>query len=290
MTVRNAVAVAFAVAATVAGSAGAQERFLSVGDVQLRYEVAGDGPAVVLLHGWANSMEAWHYTFPALASEYRVVTYDRRGFGRSGGSPDGSLDPVDLRALLDSLGIAKAVVIGHSQGAASALRFALAYPDRLSALVLFGCPAPSGFGLRWSGPDAFPAEMGQVARDSGLDAMRALFAGHPVMNGFIPGTEGSRIGEAVFAGYDGRDLLDPKPTANATPAATMADLAKIAAPTLVITGELEMPFFRIVSDALAYGIRGAHRVVVPGGGHSVQLQQPERFNEELRAFLVGVPR
>lgn len=267
-----------------------QEQLVSVDEVTLRYEVAGDGPAVALLHGWGHSRESWHFLFPELSEEYKVIRYDRRGFGQSGGSPDGSLDPIDLRNLLDSLDIDKAVVAGHSQGAGSALRFALAFPERLSALVLFGNGPPSGFGLPWSGPDAIPLGMAETAREHGLEAMRAKFDGHPILNGFVDGAEGYEIALSMWEAYEGRDLLYPKPSAHATPPADIKRLSEVVVPTLVITGEMEMPYFQIGADALAYGIPNAERVVVQGGGHSVHLQQPERFNAEFRRFLASVFR
>ncbi len=269
----------------------AQDEFLSLDDVTLRYEVAGDGPAVVLLHGWAVSLESWHFLFPALSEDYTVIRYDRRGFGKSGGFPDASLDPVDLRDILDELEIEKAVVIGHSQGSVSALRFALAFPERLSGLVLYGGGPPEGFGLPFNGPDAIPYEqMAKTAQEEGLDAMRALFDGHPMMDGFVEGSEGIEIAMTMFGAYDGRDLLHPKPSADATPPPNVARLSEIMVSTLVITGEFEMPYFQIVSDAVAYGISHAERVIVPGGGHVVMLQQPERFNGEIKRFLAGVDR
>ena len=211
----------------------AQDQYLTLGDVTLRYEVAGSGPGVVLLHGWAVSLESWHYLFPALSSDYTVIRYDRRGFGKSGGSPDASLDPIDLRNLLDTLEIDRAVVVGHSQGSASALRFALAFPERLSGLVLFGGGPPEGFGLPWSGPDAIDfARLVQTAREQGLDSMRVLLNGHPMMNGFVEGSEGFEIAIAMFGAYDGRDLLNPKPSANATPPPDVGRLSEIVVPTL----------------------------------------------------------
>lgn len=266
----------------------AKDQYLSLGDITLRYEMQGDGPAIVLIHGWAVSLESWHFLFADLSDEYTVIRYDRRGFGKSDGSPDVSLDPIDLCNLLDKLKIEKAVILGHSQGGGVALRFALAFPERILGLVLFGSGPPAGFGLPWNGPDAIPSGMAQTAREKGLDSLRAMFVGHPIGSGFIQGTEGNEIMTAMFQAYEGRDLLDPKPSANATPRPDIGRLKEIVVPTLVITGELEMPYFKIVSDALAYGIPNSERIVVKGGGHSVMLQQPERFNAEIKRFLSKV--
>jgi pimeloyl-ACP methyl ester carboxylesterase len=118
--------------------------------------------------------------------------------------------------------------------------------------------------------------------------MRSLFYAHPISDGFVEGSKGYEVGRAMFGAYQGRDLLDPKPSANATPAADVKRLGEVQVPTLVINGERELPYFMIVAEVLAYGIPGAERQVVPGGGHSVQLQQPARFNAAIERFLARV--
>ena len=266
----------------------AQERFISLDDVKLRYEIAGNGPAVVFLHGWGVDLGSWHFLFPSLSDKYTVIRYDRRGFGQSEGRADQSLDPIDLRELLDELKIDRAVLLGHSQGGGSALRFAFAFPERLNGLILFGSAPPYGFGLPWNGPDAFPSGLARIAREHGLDSMRAVVYAHPIANGFVEGSEGLKIVSRMFGAYSGQDLLEPKPSANATPAPHISRLSEIKVPTLVITGEMEMPYFQIAGDALAYGIPNAERVIVAGGGHSVMLQQPESFDREIKEFLARV--
>jgi 3-oxoadipate enol-lactonase len=245
---------------------------------------------VLLLHGWGNDSRSWDLLVPQLEADYQVIRYDRRGFGRSGDSPDQSLDPIDIRDLLDHLKIENAVVLGHSQGAGSALRFAFAFPNRTRALVLYGAGAPPGFGLPWNGPDAIPAGLVEAAREEGLAAMRAKFKGHPILNGWVEGTPGLKIHLQTWESYEARDMLSPRTPSEATQPADIKRLSEIVAPTLVITGEMEMPFFDITSDALAYGIPKAERVVVAGGGHSVHLQQPDRFAGEIRRFLDSVFR
>lgn len=270
--------------ATSANPLAGQFRTISVGDIDIRYEVTGSGPTVVLLHGWGNDLRSWDLVAPAFAREFTVVRIDRRGFGASGGSPDLSREPGDVAAILDSLSIDRAIIIGHSQGGSAALGFALNQPDRIESLVLLGSNPPSGFGLPWNGPDALPP-VGRVAREEGLDAMKAMFDGHPIGNGFVEGTPGDSIMRVMFGDYEGRDLLDPQPSAEATPTPQFRDLRRIAVPTLVVTGEFEMPYFQIASDAMAYGIPGATRVRVAGGGHSVHLQQPDRFSAAVLNFL-----
>lgn len=85
---------------------------------------------------------------------------------------------------------------------------------------------------------------------------------------------------------DDRRRPDPTPDRTAGPTRPGVDrLADVEAPALILTGEWEMPYLRVVAAALAYGIPGAERAVVRGGGHAVHLQEPERFTAELARFL-----
>src|SRR5688572_20281933 len=81
---------------------GAQPRMIDVGDATLRYDVAGTGQAIVFLHGWAQDLGIWDDQVRAFAPRYRVVRFDRRGYGKSTGFADPSADPADVRSLLDS--------------------------------------------------------------------------------------------------------------------------------------------------------------------------------------------
>src|SRR5262245_41870061 len=115
------------------------EHFRS-GDARLRLRDQGRGPAVVFIHAWTLDLDAWQPQATALADSFRVIRYDRRGFGLSEGVPGRAADARDLGRLLDHLGLESAMLVGASQGARVALAFALACPERVRALVLDGPP------------------------------------------------------------------------------------------------------------------------------------------------------
>ena len=119
---------------------------------RLRLIDTGNGTPVVLIHGIGASMYAWRYQLPALvAAGYRVVAFDNRGFGFSD-KPAHGYHNVDYArlvvSLLDSLGIASAVLVGHSMGGAIAAEVALAHPDRVRGLVLIDA---AGYGISFPG-------------------------------------------------------------------------------------------------------------------------------------------
>jgi pimeloyl-ACP methyl ester carboxylesterase len=213
------------------------------------------------------------------------VRYDVRGFGRSTGAADVTGDPADLAALLDHLGLESAFIVGHSRGAAVALAFALAFPQRVRGLVLYGAGPPQGFGLPWDGSDRLP-NLRAIARQFGLDSLRAALTRHPLTWAPPQQNASSRARlDSLLRAYSGRDLLEDHAPSNRVPPARMDQLRRIAVPTLVVTGDHELPYFQVVAAALTYGITGAKHVIIPAGGHGAHLAQPERFNAELLSFL-----
>lgn len=108
--------------------------------VQLHYQQFGQGPHLVMIHGITGNLAIWHLEIvPALLSEFRITTYDLRGHGYSEVPPTGYTTAdhaTDLKHLLDTLGIPRAHVIGHSFGADIALHFAILFPERVDGLVL----------------------------------------------------------------------------------------------------------------------------------------------------------
>jgi pimeloyl-ACP methyl ester carboxylesterase len=258
---------------------------IEVGDARIHYAVAGSGSTVVLIHGWALSLREWDDQVAALAPHYRVVALDRRGYGRSTGRADPSADPGDIRALLDTLGARSAVLVGHSAGADVAIRFAAAMPERVEALVLYGggepdsfpvpAPAGSGFGM-----------MRHFARRHGVDSLVRFVTSLPQ---FRPGPGRSPAIAARFdtilAQYSGTDLLEDHPESGAFAPPRYDAMRGWPIPTLFISGEWERPRWHLVSDSLARWMPDARKVVIPGGGHGVHIDEPARFNAALLAFL-----
>src|SRR5947208_10418973 len=106
----------------------------------IHFQVDGDGPGVVCVHGLCGDLAFWHPTIVAgLARDYRVTRLDLRGHGYSGRPASGYTTrdlAADLADLLDHLGIARACLVGHSYGGAVALHFAALRPERTAAVVL----------------------------------------------------------------------------------------------------------------------------------------------------------
>jgi pimeloyl-ACP methyl ester carboxylesterase len=237
-----------------------------VNGIRLEYEVVGDGPAVVLLHGLTLDRRMWDDQVEALTGGYRVVRYDLRGFGQSSDPRAGEeyTHADDLRALLAHLDIPSATIVGPSMGGWVALEFTLTYPDVVDALVLADAvvrhyPFPEGWGTH-------VPRITQVARTSGLDEAKQLWLADPV---FARSREIPQVADRLRRMVDefrGWQFLHDNPHPLLCPPA-IERLAEVDVPTLVLVGEHDHPDFQGMARLLATGIPGAELVTSAGAGH-----------------------
>ncbi|MGW4297002.1 alpha/beta fold hydrolase, partial [Micromonospora chersina] len=128
---------------------------IEVNGTQLAYDEAGSGTPVVLLHAGIADRRMWRHQVPALAARHRVIAVDLRGYGDSELPPTPFAHHDDVIGLLDALGLAQAALVGCSFGGKVAVDTALAYPDRVAALALFGAPVLQHFLQHLSPCDRF---------------------------------------------------------------------------------------------------------------------------------------
>jgi pimeloyl-ACP methyl ester carboxylesterase len=166
---------ALCLASTVRG----QNRTVNVGDAVINYEVTGQGEPLVLIHGWSQDLLIWDGQVAEFSRHYRVIRYDRRGNGKSTGNSDYSADPQDLRILLDSLGIRSASLLGLSSGARTVVNFAVAFSDRVKALVIYGLAPIPGFTPMPEGPTPV-AVFREIAQKYGLDSAGKALPSAPI--------------------------------------------------------------------------------------------------------------
>jgi pimeloyl-ACP methyl ester carboxylesterase len=161
--------------ASVDGAAGeTKHRQAFVNGVRLHYLYAGKGPAVVLLHGWANTAHAWRHVIPALASRYTVIAPDLRGMGDSSKPLTGydrETVAKDILDLLDQLGVERALVVGHDLGARVGFELAAHHPERVSKLVVLDGVVP-GRARRAQGYATCCESFGRVAASDGWQKAR----------------------------------------------------------------------------------------------------------------------
>lgn len=264
--------------------ASMQSGFADIADARLYYELAGSGPDVVLLHGFSLDTRIWDAQFAELAANHRVLRYDLRGFGRS--APPVAGVPYshsrDLHQLLDHLGIGRACVVGLSMGGWIATHFALTQPRMTRALALvdaalIGCEWSAQWKERWR-------DIRAAAAQSGIAAAKQRWLRHPVFeHAARDPARAARIADMV-ADYSGWHWLNPDPHEAIDPP-DMERLHEITAPTLVVTGALDMPDFHLHAQIFERAIARVRNVVVPGAGHLPNFEEPALFNRHLREFL-----
>ncbi len=116
------------------------DRYFTTDGARLRYRDEGRGPAVLMVHGWTLDLQMWEPQVAALRDAFRLVRFDRRGFGLSSGRPSGSQDIADIRALCAHLSIERVALVGMSQGVRAVMGFARAAAPAVSGLILDGPP------------------------------------------------------------------------------------------------------------------------------------------------------
>jgi 3-oxoadipate enol-lactonase len=260
--------------------------FLDVQGAPLYYEVAGQGHPLLLIHAGVADSSMWDEQFQAFATHYQVIRYDMRGFGQSRfpAGPFAHLE--DSAALLEFLGIKKTHLIGISFGGKVALDFTLAYPEKVSSLVL---SAPSAGGHQpsadvkqfWEEEEAL-LERGDLEAATELN-LRMWVDGPWRTPGQVDPTVRQRVYEMQYHAFtvpipdEAEELsLDP-------PAITR--LVEIQVPVLLIVGEYDLADKHRLVEQLAAEIPQAQQVVIPGAAHMVNMEQPTEFNRVVLDFL-----
>ena len=268
-------------------------RYLQVDGARIRYIDVGRGAPVVLLHGLGASMYAWRRNLAAVAAAgFRVIAFDNRGFGLSD-KPSAPYDNAAYArlviALMDSLRLTDAVLVGHSMGGAIAAQVAIEYPARVRGLVLVGS---AGLGARepllfrvarW--PVLGPAALALRGRGFTARLLRSTY--------YDPGKVTEADVDQYYAPVAqpeyGRALRGVLQQFRFT--ALEGRLDRIAAPTLVLWGEEDRWVPMGLGRALAAGITRSAFVTVPRAGHSVQEEAPDEVNHLVIRFLKdGRPR
>ncbi len=256
------------------------------GDLEIEFRrVAPDDarPLVLFLHGWTFDRRMWAPQMEALSSRFSVVAMDRRGFGGSTAPPGLDREPDDVIAVLDTLAARSCILVGMSQGCRVALEFAVRHPARARALVLQG-PQLDGFLPAAKPAETIPIEKYRALAAGGkMDEMRRLWRAHPLMH--TPNANASLLVDEMLQSYEGRDLLALSSRQLGIGA---HELQKIPSPTLVVTGDQEAPWRRLVADAIAYGAPDASEVTIENAGHVCNLCNAESYNAVLAEFIEEV--
>lgn len=253
------------------------------------YRAGPDAAALplVFLHAGVSDSRLWAKQFDTFASRRRVVAYDRRGFGATAAVDEHFSSVDDLIAVLDALGIARAVLVGCSQGGRIALDATLAFPARVAGLVLVaaaigGAPESMDVDPRMEWLIA-AYDAAKTAED--VDAQNRIEAQVWLDGPFA--REGRVTGPArdLFLAMNRIVLGGPQLGSTTVPDTAYERLAEVSVPTLVTWGPLDVPSVVTNMRHAAATIPGATACELAGVAHLPSLEAPERFDAALADFL-----
>jgi len=265
--------------------------FLPVEGGTIYYEVQGEGPPLLLIHGGLGSMRMWDLQAPSFAERYRVIRYDQRGSGRTVTEDVAYLDADDAVAVLDHVGAASAHVIGQSRGGSIGLDVVVGHPERVEAFVSVA-GGVGGYTPEVPGTPPPWDEMERLWEAKRWEPLAELETriwvdgwGQPPtrVDPEIRRTVYDWILEAYAA-----DTIDGQPKDMDPPA--VERLAEVRAPTLVMIGTVDEPGSIARGRFLAASVAGARLEEFEGVAHMIQLEAPERFERLVLDFLAAVDR
>jgi aminoacrylate hydrolase len=257
---------------------------VSIGDADIYYEEAGQGPPLLLVPGLSGVGSFWAAQVAALAADFRVIVHDHRGAGRSTHSRiTYSVEQMaaDVVKLMDALGIEAAHLVGHSTGGAIGQVLAQDHPRRLRSLVL---------SATWAGPDPYFRRLFEARKQALLDSGVEAYLRASVLVLAPPWWVSQH--DAEIAAQHRAALPAAAPVevmASRIDAIVRFDrrarLGDIRVPTLVIVAQDDMVTPKFYSDEIVGKVPGVQYVVLDGGGHFAPALRPEPYNRAFGAFL-----
>ncbi len=240
-------------------------RTVAINGIDLYYEIHGSGPPLVLIHGGLGHSGYWHQQFDALGQHYQLIALDSRGHGRSGfdAEPIGyRLMTRDVLALLDHLGIARAHILGWSDGGIIGLELAIHHPSRVNKIIAYGANyRPEGVRKDVADNARFNAFIAQAASD-----YQSISPAPERWQEFLDNIGGMWAREPNYSDEQ---------------------LRGIAVPMLILGGLEEEAIEIDHIRATAALIPGSKLQFMAGTGHFAMWDKPEEFNRIVLEFLAG---
>lgn len=267
---------------------------ISANSLKMHYKTSGKGENLVLLHGVTSSLAMWyHGILPALEPDFRTTVYDLRGHGLTELTRHGynSYDmSEDLKCLLDTLGIEKTLLVGHSYGGTIATHFALRFPERVRGLVVldsgFACLRYLRIIREWEGWSRTNRALPGMTIDDFLDVDdKQDLTDFLKMTLDVPRISGFRKGQSGLTPRQGRLINETAIGAEFREVAGMTEdlLPGIQAPTLALYGGTS-PYQRMAAR-LAELLPNCRNEVIPGKGHFYSVFTPGLVPDWILPFL-----
>jgi pimeloyl-ACP methyl ester carboxylesterase len=264
------------------------------GAIELYYEDHGSGPPVVLIHGYPLSGRAWDKQVPVLLDMgRRVITYDRRGFGKSSQPTDGydyDTFAADLNALMEKLDLREAVIVGHSMGTGEVTRYLGVYGSARVAKGVLISPIPPFLRQASDNPEGLPASLFEGFIQSAKADTPAWMKGFldnfynmDTLGGTLVSDQAFQASFNLATAASGTAAVACIPTWETD---FRGDLPKIDVPMLVVQGDADrvLPFDK-TGKRLTGLIKDVKLVAIEGGPHAIAWTHADQVNRALYQFL-----
>jgi 2-succinyl-6-hydroxy-2,4-cyclohexadiene-1-carboxylate synthase len=266
------------------------DQSIEVEGVRLRVVSEGEGDSVLILHGFTGSAESMACVSDRLRDGFRVHRVDLVGHGgsESPDRPEAFSMPqcvAQLRALLEALALPSVSVIGYSMGGRAALSLAVAYPKRVSRLVLVGASPGLADPAERAARRKADQELAERILSHGLESFVDEWMANPLF------ATQARLGEAALARARAERLrgsavglaesLRGMGTGSMPP--LHEDLSRLSLPVLCVVGE-EDAKFRAIAERMVAALSRGELQLIPAAGHAAHLEQPEAFARAFAAF------
>ena len=265
--------------------------------INLYYEEAGAGPAIVFVHEFAGDLRTWEPQTRHFARGYRCIAYNARGYPPS--DVPAEVDRYsqqrardDILAVLDALGIERAHIVGNSMGGFATLHFGMAHAARALSLVVAGC----GYGAHPDQYAAFQAQARELAKtmlEKGMPHLAATYGHGPArLQLRARDPRGFAEFERNFAGHSALGSANTMLGYQARRPSLYSlrdDIARIGVPVLIVAGDSDEAVLE-PSLMMKRAIPSSQLFIMPGGGHMTNLEDPALFNRVLEDFFSSVER
>jgi len=275
----------FTIEAVSQNTTPVESGYIKVPNGKLYFETTGSGEeTIVFIHDGLVHHEIWDNQFDVFAEKYKVVRYDRRGYGKSPQPETKYSNVEDLNTVFTFLNIDKAIVMGMSAGGGLAIDFTLKYPDKVSGLVLVGAVV-SGFGYS----DHMMTRGGRLtAADYGNPKKLLKYIVKEDPYEIAP--QNKEVKEQlwkIMQAYPQNIDFTKNRLADQPERPAKDFLNEIKVSTLIVIGEYDIPDVFVHAGVIESGIPFAQKVIIQNAGHLVPIEQPKIFNEQVSNFLNG---
>ena len=260
--------------------------YADIGKCRLHYKMKGEGTPLVMIHAGMLNEEIWAPQFDEFAKKFRVIVYDARNHGLSQSEPDTFSHHHDLYLLLQKLQIPKAVIMGESMGGYTAMDFAIAYPEKVIALIPVS-PGLTGYEFTdeiWL-ENKVKIRNAQTIEEA-VEYIQVVWTDGPQRT---PGQVDTVIRNKLKQMYiDCIKNMKPGVIEKRLDPPAIGRLSSINAPTLVIVGDLDVQGIFEIAGLITRDVKGSRKVTIKGAAHIVNMEKPAEFNQAVVSFISGL--